>query len=79
MVRLHAKKARQFLNNIQLLHFDKAGHDCRDIAGIANGHKKSFILHIPAKFLSNFIGIGFLPQNTPAVLGIQKRHAVMAG
>ena len=79
MLGLHAKHAGQRGDDAKLKHFQKAAHDGRDVARIADGHKEAEISHVPAVPLGGFIRVGFLPEDAPAVLGIEQGHAIIFG
>ena len=77
MFGLDAKQPGQSGNDIQLPQFEQAGHDGRNVPGVAHGHKKRLVPEIPAVPLRRLIGVGFLPEDAPAVFGIEQSHPVM--
>ena len=76
---LHAEDARQAGDDAQFQHLEEAGHDGRDVARVADGHEDAQAGHVPAVPLGHFIGVGFLAQDAPAVLGVEQGHAVILG
>ena len=76
---LHAEDTRQAVDDAEVVHFEEAGHDGGDVAGVAHGHEEAEILHVPAVPLGYFVGVGLLTKDTPGVLGVEKGHAVFLG
>ena len=76
VLRLDAYNFRKPVDHTGFMEFQKTSHDRRDVPCIPYGQDHHFVSHIIVKILGHFIGKGFLPQNTPAVLGIQERYRV---
>ena len=79
MFGLHPEQARQIGNDAKTAHLEQAGHDRRDVPGVAHRDKQDLARQIPVEPLGDFIGIGFLPKDAPAVLRIEQGHAIVLG
>ena len=79
MFGLHPEQARQIGNDAKTAHLEQAGHDRRDVSGVAHRDKQDLARQIPVEPLGDFIGIGFLPKDAPAVLRVEQGHAVVLG
>ena len=79
MFGLDPEKAGKRADDPESAHLEQAGHDGGNVPGVAHGHEEDLALQIPAVPLGDLIGIGFLPEDAPAVLGVEQSHAVMLG
>ena len=79
MVGLHAHDVGQFLDDAEAVHLEAGGDHGSDVAGVADGHEECLVAHLPVIPLGGFVGVGFLAEHAPAVLGVEQSHAVMVG